>query len=159
MNIKLLEDLENKVIKPKGQIPFSDFDKISSEVVGKADFAPEFIIDGMVKRLRWDRKKPVDRAVMLISANDPVGVMLDGLKRGDTISIVSIDGIASFANGSWLDKFISGILSVAGELGKLFSDELTDKVIDAAIEKIKKELKEKRRLWPRRSAEWRVPHT
>lgn len=63
MNSKVkvkVEYLEKNVIKPKGKIPFSDFDELSKELLEesvKMDFVETLTIAGMVKRLRWDRKK------------------------------------------------------------------------------------------------------
>ena len=146
-----LKDLEKNVIQPLGKIPFSDFDKLNKELFaaaesGKADFTEELTLDGMVKRLKWDRKKVNENIVLLINAGDPLGVMIDGFKSGDTIRIVSVHGTASFTGGtSIFKKILSGGVVVGAEVGKFFTDESTDKEIDEVAKRIKNQLKEKKR--------------
>ena len=96
-------------------------------VIGKA---PE----GYGHALCWDRSSEAVLCCLYINAADPNGILIQGLRKGDTVSVISASGMASFANEMG-NPFFGGLVTVmaAGDnviLNAFDLESLAD-VIDA----------------------------
>ena len=96
-------------------------------------------------QFRPDVAFPEDGAAIefwgVVAANDRVGIVIDGLKKGDVVHVSSLNGIASFAESS--NKLLAGFIEIAGGLlqnGLNYYSKGQAAQVDAAIDKHTREL-------------------
>jgi hypothetical protein len=79
----------------------------------------EGVPEGFGKQLNWDPADAGLAAVVFLNAGDHLGVMISGVKRTDTIEIVSAVGIASFSEDTE-NKGVGaliGLIATGAEIG------------------------------------------
>lgn len=88
-------------------------EETTSEVIEVGDHP-----DGFGQSLVWDRKTKEMLAVIFINPQDPLGVSIQGLKRGDRIQVTSASGIASFTKDEG-NPLASGIVTLVAAGAKV----------------------------------------
>ena len=103
--------------------------------------------DGFGKQVIWDPADEGIAVVIFLSAADPLGVMISGVKRTDTVEVVSSTGLASFdedAKNEGAAAFI-GIVAAGANLGAAaFGAPGLAPVIGAAAKFAKTQFKEEK---------------
>ncbi len=103
--------------------------------------------DGFGKTLNWDNDDQKLAVIVFLNAGDPLGVMISGVKKTDTIQFVSATGNASFAEdtknegfGAFIGVVAAGLSVTASAFG---APELAP-VIGAAADFAKSKFKEEK---------------
>lgn len=157
MNIEKIErDIANKHKLGGGAKGyFARFNALHGGNAAKGDFigkAP----DGFAPFFEWDRKAEEVRLSVLLNAADSIGAMIAGMKAGDTISITSASGIASFSqsSGSLAASLIGLTASVAGGvvIAEGGNKDATKMIVDGATKFAEAEFKKDKVKKKRRDA-------
>lgn len=83
----------------------------------------------------WDRKEDV-LLVVFIATNDPLGISIEGMKKGDVISIESVAGLASFSTEyDWGNILGASITAVLGAGLQIVDKTWTNGVFSSIIKR------------------------
>ncbi len=102
--------------------------------------------DGFGKTVLWDPSDGDLALIVFLSAADPLGVMISGVKKTDSIEFVQAAGLASFAEDTeneGVGAFIGLVAAGSKATATAFGAPQAVPIIDAAAEFAKSRFKEK----------------